>query len=130
MTTASSSTAIPLQALELLGRWNRFVKGFKPYEPSCSCCVGMGIETADDLDVSLLSYLSEKYIGDLVMGDILRTGAGYEMARAGSVVRLLQAFAKRTLDAPESAQQTVLEDIRIALDTAEGVEASASAPAP
>ena len=90
----------------------------------------MGIETADDLDVSLLSYLSEKYIGDLVMGDILRTGAGYEMARAGSVVRLLQAFAKRTLDAPESAQQTVLEDIRIALDTAEGVEASASAPAP
>lgn len=128
MTSASPSTAIPLKALDLLGRWNRFVKGFKPYEPSCSCCIGMGIETADDLDVSLLSYLGEKYTGDLVMGDILRTGAGYEMGRAGSVVKLLQAFAKRALDAPESAQETVLEDIRIALDTAEGVEAPAPAP--
>ncbi len=128
MTTASPSTAIPLKALDLLGRWNRFVKGFKPYEPSCSCCIGMGIETADDLDVSLLSYLGEKYTGDLVMGDILRTGAGYEMGRAGSVAKLLQAFAKRALDAPESAQETVLEDIRIALDTAEGVEAPAPAP--
>jgi hypothetical protein len=123
------STAIPLKALELLGRWNRFVKGFKPYEPSCSCCVGMGIESADDLDVSLLSYLSEKYIGDLVMGDILRTGAGYEMGRAGSVVRLLQAFAKRSLEAPETAQQTILEDIRVALDTAEGIDAGTASPA-
>ncbi len=127
MTQDAASTAIPLKAIELLGRWNRFVKGFKPYEPSCSCCVGMGIESADDLDLSLLCYLGEKYTGDLVMGDILRMGAGYEMGRGGSVVRLLQAFAKRTIDAPSTAQQTVLDDIQVALNTAEGVETAAPA---
>ncbi len=127
MTQDAASTAIPLKAIELLGRWNRFVKAFKPYEPSCSCCVGMGIESADDLDLSLLCYLGEKYAGDLVMGDILRLGAGYEMGRGGSVVRLLQAFAKRTIEAPATAQQTMLDDIQIALDTAEGVETAAPA---
>ena len=125
MTQETVSTAIPLKALELLGRWNRFVKAFKPYEPSCSCCMGMGIESADDLDLSLLCYLGEKYTGDLVMGDILRAGAGYEMGREGSVVRLLQAFAKRTIEAAETTQRTMLDDIQIALDTAEGVEAAA-----
>ncbi|MFM9884453.1 MAG: hypothetical protein ACKVQT_15610 [Burkholderiales bacterium] len=125
MSTASASTAstaIPLKALDLLGRWNRFVKGYKPYEPSCSCCMGMGIQSVDDLDLSLLCYLGEKYTGDLVMGDILRMGAGYEMGQAGSVVRLLQAFAKRSIEAPETAQRTMLDDIQSALDTAEGVE--------
>ena len=127
MSTETVSTAIPLKALELLGRWNRFVKGYKPYEPSCSCCMGMGIQSVDDLDLSLLCYLSEKYTGDLVMGDILRMGAGYEMGQAGSVVRLLQAFAKRSIEAPETAQRTMLDDIQTALDTAEGVDAAETA---
>ncbi|MFN0300246.1 MAG: hypothetical protein ACKVQU_07805 [Burkholderiales bacterium] len=127
MSTETASTAIPLKALDLLGRWNRFVKGYKPYESSCSCCMGMGIQSVDDLDLSLLCYLSEKYTGDLAMGDILRVGAGYEMGQAGSVVRLLQAFAKRTIEAPETAQRTMLDDIQIALDTAEGVGAAETA---
>ena len=78
MSTDTASTAIPLKALELLGRWNRFVKG-------------------------------------------------YEMGQAGSVVRLLQAFAKRSIEASEAAQRTMLDDIQTALDTAEGVDAAETA---
>lgn len=115
----AASPAVPVRALQVLGRWNRFAQAFKPFEPACSCCIDLGVQSTQDLEMSLLYHLGDLYAGNEPFRQILREGAGYEPGAPGSVVRLLQAMARSGLDAPAQSQHQLLDDIEAALSVAE-----------
>lgn len=112
-------TAIPLQAIQLLGRWKRYCGDFKPFEPSCSCCMGLGIASVEALEVSLLAFVADKHVTDEAVRALLRDAAGYVPGEAGSVMKLLEALGRRATTAPLTAQQQVLATIDSALAYAE-----------
>lgn len=114
-----ASAEIALRAIQLLGRWTRFAKGFHPFQPGCSCCADFGMSSLDDLELSLVCYLSERHLGDEGVARALREGAGYKPGEAGSVVRLLQAIGRRSAIGPVNAQAALLDTIAAALDVAE-----------
>lgn len=103
----------------MLGRWNRFAQAFKPFEPTCSCCIDLGVQSTQDLEMSLLYHLGDLYAGNEPFRQVLREGAGYEPGAAGSVVKLLQAMARSSLSAAPQTQNQLLDDIEAALSIAE-----------
>lgn len=137
MSTAPSSTpptptAVPVRALQVLGRWNRFAQAFKPFAPSCSCCIDLGVQSTQDLEMSLLYHLGDLYAGNAPFRQILSEGAGYEPGTAGSVVKLLQAMARSSLSGAPEALGQLLDDIEAALAVAEANQPPAheASPAP
>ncbi len=115
-----TTTEHALRALQLLGRWTRFAKGFHPFQAGCSCCADFGMSTVDDLELSLVCHLAELHRGDAGVAQALREGAGYDPGVAGSVVKLLQAIGRRNAIGPLEAQAKLLDSIAAALDLAEG----------
>ncbi len=115
----AASSAVAVRALQMLGRWNRFAQAFRPFEPTCSCCIDLGVQSTQDLEMSLLYHLGDLYAGNEPFRHVLREGAGYEPGAAGSVVKLLQAMARSSLSAAPQTQNQLLDDIEAALSIAE-----------
>jgi hypothetical protein len=115
----SALPAVPVRALQVLGRWNRFAQAFKPFAPTCSCCIDLGVQSTQDLEMSLLYHLGDLYAGNEPFRQLLRAGAGYEPGAAGSVVKLLQAMARSSVSAAAQVQHQLLDDIEAALSIAE-----------
>lgn len=116
---SATLAALAVRAMQLLGRWNRFVRGFHPFQAGCACCADFGPQSVDDLELSLLCYLSERHPGNEAVAAALRDGAGYKQGAEGSLIRLLQTIGRRALVAPAQAQQLLLDGISGALDMAE-----------
>jgi hypothetical protein len=127
MDMQTNAAALPLRAVQLLGRWNRYTQAFTPFRGGCSCCVNAGIQSVQELEASLICHLSDKRTGDATIAAALREGAGYEPGKDGSVVTLLQAIARRTMTASADTLGILLDDIEAALDNAEASQPQSSA---
>lgn len=128
MSDAPAPTAVPVRALQVLGRWSRFAQAFKPFEPTCSCCIDPGVQSTQDLEMSLLYHLGDLYAGNEPFRQILREGAGYEPGAAGSVVKLLQTMARSNLSGTPQAHNQLLDDIEAALHIAEANQPATHQP--
>lgn len=129
MTIDRSSSALALKALQMLGRWSRFTSAFELAKPRCPCCIGLGIQSIDELELDLVNHLGERHVGDDTVARLLREGAGYQEGAAGSATKLLQAIVHGSLTAPLDAQWMLVNDIEAALDRAERTSSSTGSDA-
>lgn len=109
--------SIPLRALQLLGRWTRVSQGHLALGAGCICGGMMVGVRAQDLELNVLDYLATRHSGDAAIGRLLSECAGYRDGTAGSLSNMLQAIARRTDVAPESAQAALLDDLERTIES-------------
>ena len=117
---ASSDTAAPIQAMQLLGRWTRMAQGQIGYGGGCSCCVGFDNIQVKDMEQHILDYLDSKYraSGAEKLRHLLGARAGYKQSESGSISELLRAIATQAdPSVPSEEQLSLLADLARSIDS-------------
>jgi len=115
-----SSSAAPIQAMQLLGRWTRMAQGQIGYGGGCSCCVGFDNVQVKDMEQHILDYLDSKYRteGAQALCTLLAQRAGYRQAESGSITELLRAIAMQAdRSVPAEQQLSMLADLGRSIDS-------------
>ena len=110
----SAPTALPIQAMQLLGRWTRVAQGHISCGMSCSCSADFGNLQAKDMEQHILDYLDSKYrtAGTQEVCRLLAERAGYKEGEAGSISELLRAIAsQKDVPVKEKDQLSMLADL-------------------
>ena len=111
--------SVPLQAMQLLGKWTRVAQGHLPMGMGCACAGGMEGVPASDLEVNILDYLHQKYGPSSAVANLMREHAGYREFTSGRLTDLLKAVATKPL-LDELAQQ-LLSDLAKTIDSFESM---------
>lgn len=118
---ARTDAAIPLRAMQLLGKWTRVAQGHLPMGMGCACAGGMEGVPASDLEVNILDYLNQKYGATSVVAKLMQDHAGYQENMAGRLADLLKAIAVQPMVADMA--QGLLDDLATTIDSFEAMHA-------
>lgn len=116
-----TDAAIPLRAMQLLGKWTRVAQGHLPMGMGCACAGGMEGVPASDLEVNILDYLHQKYGPTSMVAKLMQEHAGYQESTAGRLADLLKAIAIQPLRA--ELAQGLLNDLATTIDSFEAMHA-------
>jgi hypothetical protein len=115
------TTAPPIEAMQLLGKWTRVAQGHIAYGASCNCCTAdFGNLQAKDMEQHILDYIDSKYraAGSTAVCDLLAQHAGYRHAESGSIAELLRAIATASGKSVRNEDQlSMLADIGRSIDS-------------
>ena len=118
--SAVSSTAAPIQAMQLLGRWTRMAQGSIAYGMGCSCCTGFDNVQVKDMEQHILDYLDSKYraSGSSALCALIAERANYRSGQSGSITELLRAVATQAdKSIPAQDQLALLGDLSRSIDS-------------
>lgn len=107
--STSLNTKIALQAITLLGQWNRLSQVHLSLGAGCMCVGSLPGLAVSDLEIHILEYLREKYDKHSSMGQWLSEHAEYKEGLSGSITELLKSISTH----PPSTQLAlqVLKDL-------------------
>jgi hypothetical protein len=84
--------AIAIEAMHLLGRWQRVSSRHLAFTMGCACAYGAAVDLRD-FDGMILDYLLQKFSATAAMLAFIRKHAGIAAAGSGSLNALLRAIA-------------------------------------
>ena len=84
--------AIAIEAMHLLGRWQRVSSRHLAFTMGCACAYGAAVDLRD-FDGMILDYLLQKFSATAAMRAFIRKHAGIAAAGSGSLNALLRAIA-------------------------------------
>ncbi len=84
--------AIAIEAMHLLGRWQRVSSRHLAFTMGCACAYGAAVDLRD-FDGMILDYLLQKFSATAAMPAFIRKHAGIAAAGSGSLNALLRAIA-------------------------------------
>lgn len=116
--------SIPLQAMQLLGKWTRVAQGHISMGMGCACAGGMEGVPASDLEINILDYLYQKYGPSSPVAKLMREHAGYQEFTSGRLTDLLKAVATKPL-IQELARQ-LMSDLAKTIESFEAMHAGRS----
>ena len=88
----ASAIAIAIEAMHLLGRWQRVSSRHLAFTMGCACAYGAAVDLRD-FDGMILDYLLQKFSATAAMRAFIRKHAGIAAAGSGSLNALLRAIA-------------------------------------
>ena len=87
-----ATQAVPVAALQLLGRWQRVCSGHLSFTNGCACGVGASVDLAD-LDDLVVDCLQRRFESVDAVARFLATHGGPVGTASGGVKNLLRALA-------------------------------------
>ena len=111
----AAHTAIAVQAMQLLGRWQRVRNGHLALSAGCACGISASIDLRE-FDELILDYLYNKFSSDATLCDFLRHAAGVP---AGPLAALLRRLATPPLTLPPPQAQAVLQALEASIASIE-----------
>lgn len=111
----AAHTAIAVQAMQLLGRWQRVRNGHLALSAGCACGISASIDLRE-FDELILDYLYNKFSSDAALCDFLRHAAGVP---AGPLAALLRRLATPPLILPPPQAQAVLQALEASIASIE-----------
>ena len=84
--------AIAIEAMHLLGRWQRVSSRHLAFTMGCACAYGAAVDLRD-FDGMILDYVLQKFPATAAMPAFIRKHAGIAAAGSGSLNALLRAIA-------------------------------------
>ncbi len=130
--TAATETSIAVDALGLLGRWQRVRNGHLAFTSGCACSFGGSIDLAE-FDELIVDYLQQKFARDPAVTAFIAAcaraapGQPGQPGQSGHLGRVLHALARTATRAgmkADSAAGLTAEQARAVLEALEGSIAS------
>ncbi len=98
-----------IEAARLLGQWTSLARGHVLMGGNCSCGLGAGALPIAEFEQQILDYLDSKHG--------LRSRAGYERGKSGSLATLLQSIARDASEAQSTQWLSLLDDLDRTLES-------------
>ena len=101
------SAELAVQALQLLGRWQRVCNGHLSFTSGCGCGYGAAIDLRDFDDI-ILDYLLNRFSDAPAVADYVNARAHLVAGNPGSLKALLRAVAAAPAEVPQGQAHALL----------------------
>lgn len=114
----AAATNVAVQALQLLGRWQRVRNGHLALSAGCACSFGASVDLRE-FDDLILDFLLNKFAADAALCEFVRLGAGALPGQSSSLTLLLRGIATVPATLPAARVQAVLQALEGSIESIE-----------